>query len=399
VDIVQDGPVIATHPRGYGPHPQVLDPRHYLDTLQRRPAALDHANVFRHGQLPAVFDELRRDLGRQHGSRRGVKHYVRVLHLLLDHPLDTVQQAVETSRGAAGLDVEALLLRVRRQQATAATTPLDLSDRAEAVRDVRVPLPDVQKFNQLLSSKEIKHDRSEPPATQEQSQTTPPAGDECRVRGPGPRGSGGQRELARAANMLKARIKQANFPAAKDFDSYDFMAQPSLNKAQILARARGGWIDEHSNICLIGHSGTGKTPLALALGLAACRQGRRVRFFTAAGLVNRLEEAQKPYQLDRLLEQVQRAELLICDELGSLSFNRTGAELLFQVFAERYERRSLLVTSNLPFGAWVQVFQGERMRAALLDRLTHRCPILEMNGESYRFRESMKAKKAAKASK
>jgi len=204
---------------------------------------------------------------------------------------------------------------------------------------------------------------------------------------------------ARAANMLKARIKQANFPAAKDFDSYDFTAQPSLNKAQILELARGGWIDEHSNICLIGHSGTGKTHLAIALGLAACRQGRRVRFFTAAGLVNRLEEAQKQYQLDRLLEQLNRAELLICDELGYLSFSRTGAELLFQVFAERYERRSLLVTSNLPFGEWVQVFQGERMTAALLDRLTHRCHIFEMNGESYRFRESMKAKKAAKASK
>jgi DNA replication protein DnaC len=135
------------------------------------------------------------------------------------------------------------------------------------------------------------------------------------------------------------------------------------------------------------------------LGLAACRQGRRVRFFTAAGLVNRLEEAQKQYQLDRLLEQLNRAELLICDELGYLSFSRTGAELLFGVFAERYERRSLLVTSNLPFGEWVQVFQGERMTAALLDRLTHRCHIFEMNGESYRFRESMKAKKAAKASK
>jgi DNA replication protein DnaC len=100
----------------------------------------------------------------------------------------------------------------------------------------------------------------------------------------------------------------------------------------------------------IGHSGTGKTHLAIALGLAACRQGRRVRFFTAAGLVNRLEEAQKQYQLDRLLEQLNRAELLICDELGYLSFSRTGAELLFQVFAERYGRRSLLVTSNLPFG-------------------------------------------------
>jgi DNA replication protein DnaC len=201
---------------------------------------------------------------------------------------------------------------------------------------------------------------------------------------------------ARTANVLKARIKQADFPAAKDFDSYNFTAQPSLNKAKVLELARGEWIQAHDNVCLIGHSGTGKTHLAIALGLAACRQGWRVRCFTAAGLVNRLEEAQKQYQLDRFMEQLHRADVLICDELGYLSFSRAGAELLFQVFAERYERRSLLVTSNLPFAEWVQVFQGERMTAALLDRLTHRCHIFEMNGESYRFRESMKAKKVAK---
>src|SRR5260370_37253725 len=204
---------------------------------------------------------------------------------------------------------------------------------------------------------------------------------------------------ARAASVLKARIKKASFPAVKDFDSYDFTAQPSLPKLKVLELAGGEWIMERSNICLVGNSGTGKTHLAIALGLAACRQGRRVRFFTAAGLVNRLEEAQKQYQLDRFLEQLHRAEVLICDELGYLSLSRTGAELLFQVFADRYERRSLLITSNLPFGDWVQIFQGERMTAALLDRLTHRCHIFEMNCESYRFRESMKAKKAAKVSK
>jgi DNA replication protein DnaC len=204
---------------------------------------------------------------------------------------------------------------------------------------------------------------------------------------------------ARAANVLKARIKQASFPAIKDFDSYDFTAQPSLPKPKVLELASSDWIDQHYNICFVGHSGTGKTHLAVALGLAACRHGQRVRFFTAAGLVNRLEEAQKQYQLDRFLEQLHRADVLICDELGYLSFSRVGAELLFQVFTERYERKSLLVTSNLPFGDWVQVFQGERMTAALLDRLTHRCHIFEMNGESYRFRESMKAKKGAKTSK
>lgn len=185
----------------------------------------------------------------------------------------------------------------------------------------------------------------------------------------------------------------------KDLDSYDFAAMPSVSKPKILELARGEWIEQHLNVILVGAPGTGKTHLAIGLGLAACRQGRRVRFFTAANLVQRLEEAQKQYQLERFLGQLDKTDLLVCDELGYLSFSRAGAELLFQVFADRYERRSLLLTSNLAFSDWGQVFQGERMTAALLDRLTHRCHIFEMNGESYRFRESMKAKKPKAAAK
>jgi DNA replication protein DnaC len=204
---------------------------------------------------------------------------------------------------------------------------------------------------------------------------------------------------ARAANALAHRIHAAAFPVAKDFDTYDFSALPGLPKQRVLELARGEWLEQRYNCCLIGNAGTGKTHLATALGLAACRQGKRVRFFTAAGLVTQLEEAQQQHRLDRFLGQLDRADLLICDELGYLSFSRAGAELLFQVFAERYERRSLLITSNLAFGEWGSVFQGERMTAALLDRLTHRCHIFEMNGESYRFRESMKAKKDKDAKK
>ncbi len=202
---------------------------------------------------------------------------------------------------------------------------------------------------------------------------------------------------ARSANALIQRIKNADFPVAKDFDTYDFTALPGLSKHKLLDLARGEWIDQHFNICFIGNAGTGKTHLATALGLAACRQGRRVRFFTAATLVQRLEQAHKQSSLDRFLTQLDRVDLLICDELGYLSFSRTGAELLFQVFADRYERKSLLITSNLAFGEWGQIFQGERMTAALLDRLTHRCHIFEMNGESFRFRESMKTKKGKPA--
>ena len=201
---------------------------------------------------------------------------------------------------------------------------------------------------------------------------------------------------ARGANAVRARIRQADFPVHKDLDTFDFTAVPSLNKPKVLELLRGEWLGQCANACFLCSPGTGKTHLAIALGLAACRLGKRVRFYTAAALVTRLEEAQKQYQLDRVLGQLDRADLLICDELGYLSFSRAGAELLFQVFADRYERKSLLVTSNLAFSDWGQVFQGERMTAALLDRLTHRCHIFEMNGESYRFRESMTSKKGKK---
>jgi len=201
----------------------------------------------------------------------------------------------------------------------------------------------------------------------------------------------------RSANALTARIKSAGFPVLKDLETYDFSAMPSVPKAKIVELARGQWIEEKFNLCLLGNAGTGKTHLAIALGQAACRAGQRVRFFTAAALVNALEEAQKQYRLDRLLGQLDKIEVLIIDELGYLSFSRAGAELLFQIFAERYERASILVTSNLAFSDWGSIFQGERMTAALLDRFTHRCHIFEINGESYRFRESAKAAKERKA--
>jgi DNA replication protein DnaC len=200
----------------------------------------------------------------------------------------------------------------------------------------------------------------------------------------------------RSANALAARIKTAGFPVMKDLETYDFSAMPSLSKQKILELARGQWIDQNTNACFIGNAGTGKTHLSVALGQAACRVGKRVRFFTAATLVNQLEEAQKQYRLERMMAALEKLDLLIVDELGYLSFSRAGAELLFQVFAERYERGSILITSNLPFSEWGQIFQGERMTAALLDRFTHRCHIFEMNGESYRFRESSKQAKQKK---
>jgi DNA replication protein DnaC len=140
---------------------------------------------------------------------------------------------------------------------------------------------------------------------------------------------------ARAANAVQTRLRQAGFPVPKDVDTFDVTAVPALQKPKVLELARGEWLTQRANACFLGSPGTGKTHLAIALGLAACRLGKRVRFCTAQALVTRLEEAQKPYQRDRVLGQLDRTDLLIGDELGYLSFRRAGAELLVQVFADR----------------------------------------------------------------
>jgi DNA replication protein DnaC len=183
----------------------------------------------------------------------------------------------------------------------------------------------------------------------------------------------------------------------KELADFDFALAPTVNKPKVLELSRGDWIERHETACLLGNSGTGKTHLAIAIGMCAARAGKRVKFTTAATLANQLEEAQKQYRLERMLKHLERVDLLIIDELGYLSFSRTAAELLFRVFADRYERASILVTSNLPFDEWASVFQGERMTAALLDRFTHRCTIVEMTGESYRFRESSKSARKSSA--
>jgi DNA replication protein DnaC len=200
-----------------------------------------------------------------------------------------------------------------------------------------------------------------------------------------------------AANAIATRIRNAEFPVRKDFDTDDFTALPHLSKPKIRELARCEWIEHKDHWCLVGSPGTGKTHGAVGLGLAACRAGLRVRFFTAAELVSQREKEPKQYTLDRFLGQLERADLLICDELGYVTLSRGGVELLFRVFGDRYERASMLVTRNLPFSEWNQIFQGERRTAALWDRLTHHCHSFEMNGESYRFRESMKSKKSRKS--
>lgn len=197
-----------------------------------------------------------------------------------------------------------------------------------------------------------------------------------------------QEVLQREENGARLRIQRARFPLIKTLDGFDFSALPSLDKQRVLQLAQGEFLREAAAVVCVGNAGTGKTHIAVALGVALCRRGFRVRFFTAAGLVNELLEARKEGRLGRLLKGLSRFDLVILDELGYIPFDEAGAQLLFNFCAERYERASLLATTNLEFGQWVKVFGDEALTGALLDRLTHRCHILLMNGESYRFRQS-----------
>jgi DNA replication protein DnaC len=194
--------------------------------------------------------------------------------------------------------------------------------------------------------------------------------------------------LERERRLVERRIRQARFPAVKSLDSFDFAAIPSLNRMLVLELARGAYVERRENVIALGNSGTGKTHVALGLGLAACQKGFPVGFTTAAALVHELLEARDERRLLRLHKQLAGHKLLIVDELGYVPLSTTGAELLFEVFSRRYERGSILVTGNLPFDEWTSVFGSERLTGALLDRLTHHVHILEMNGDSYRLKAS-----------
>ena len=206
-----------------------------------------------------------------------------------------------------------------------------------------------------------------------------------------------ERELLdRERRAADRRLKSARLPVMKTVDTFDFAAQPSVNETLVRELLRGEYITQRHNVLIVGNSGTGKSHLATALAFAACAQGRKVRFWTVTQLVRQLLETREERSLQRLLTHLERHHLLVLDELGYVPFSKAGAELLFEVVSRAYERMSLIVTTNLPFEEWTEVFGSERLTGALLDRLTHRVHILEANGESYRLKEAKKHRRRSR---
>ena len=192
----------------------------------------------------------------------------------------------------------------------------------------------------------------------------------------------------RGQRRAERRLQEARFPHRKRLEDFNF-EQSLVNPAPLHQLAKGEYIARAENVILIGDSGTGKSHLATALGIAACQQGRRVRFSTVAGLVNELQEAQDGHQLSRVVRRYAGIELLVLDELGYVQTSETGAELLFQVLAERNEVASLVVTTNLPFGEWTRIFTDARLCKAVVDRLTFGAHIIETGSDSWRLRRSL----------
>lgn len=195
----------------------------------------------------------------------------------------------------------------------------------------------------------------------------------------------------RRERAIRRRIGDAHFPRLKTLDSFDFEAQPSVDRDEVLELARTNFVDERANVVLMGEVGTGKTHLAIALGMACCQRGWRVRFTTAAELTNMLVESKSAAQLSRRLDQMARYDVVVLDELGYVPFDKLGADLLFSFITKVYERRSLIVTTNLPFARWTEVFHDATAAAAVIDRIVHHATILKTEGKSYRLRDAEQA--------
>jgi DNA replication protein DnaC len=203
--------------------------------------------------------------------------------------------------------------------------------------------------------------------------------------------------LERERRAAARRLKAARFPTPKGLDGFDFTAAPTVNKPLVLELMRCEYIGRRENVILMGGSGTGKTHLATALASEACARGKRVRFFRVTELATLLLEAREERQLTRLRSQLRKVDLLVLDELGYVPASQVGAELLFDVISTAYERSSVIVTTNLPFESWTEVLVSERLTGATLDRLTHRCTIVETGQESYRLREARRRRRRGAA--
>lgn len=393
VDIYANHLLIASPPRLYGEKRESFVLDHYLDTLLLKPGALEYARPYKGANLPPVYNKYLAALKEHHA--RAQKEFVKILLLHRQCGWDVLDLCPGgglppgcLSRRRSQAHCEAPerkipghpLLDHTHQNQPAGADQIQPAFRRGAPLNASTDLL-LQNYLKRLKLPTVA--RNYRALAREAAEKNCPYEEYlCSLLE--------QEVLTREEHMRQVRIRRANFPVLKTLEGFDFTAIPSLNKQKVLSLSQGEYIKQKENVILIGNSGTGKTHLAIALALCACRQGYRARFYTAPGLVTELLAASREYRLPHFEKQWLKQDLIVVDELGYVPYTPEGAQMFFRVIAGRYERGSVIITSNLEFPEWTQVLGEEKLTAALLDRLTHRCHILVMNGESYRFRESLK---------
>ena len=407
VRFVHEDRLVARHPRCWGREQFRFDPVHYLALLERKPGGFDFARPLENWDLPECFGVLRRRLEAADPSGHGTRTFIRVLRLLETVSLSRLTDAVDYALDIGVLDPESIRVILDYR----ADRPVDLfSPRRPAApgrrpgrghRPVGLPGPadggGAMTKTETKSTVLLKHHLK--------ALRLPTVLAECeKVAGRCAAENADHLSfllqlcelelIERERKAAERRLKAARFPATKTLDGFDFTARPSLNKPLVLDLVRGDYLDRRENILLVGPSGTGKTHLALALAIAACGQGRRVRFWRVTELITTLREAEEDRQLVRLRGQLAKLDLLVLDEFGYVPASKAGAELLFDVIATAYERTSVILTTNLPFENWTEVLGNERLTGAALDRLTHRSQILETSGESYRLQDAKRRRRS-----
>ncbi len=405
VRLVYEDRLVARHRRCWERERTFFEPIHYLALLERKPGGFDYARPLENWQLPECFPLLRRRLEAA-DERSGTRSYIRVLRLLEKFSLPQLTGAVEYALDIDVIDPDSIRTIVEHR----AERPVELFslDGRPWLQAVRVETTDVSSYQALLGGG-VAMNKTETKSTvllkhHLKALKLPTMHAECeKIAARAAQDNADHLAfllqlcelelIERERKAAERRLKAARFPAHKLLDEFDFAARPSVNKPLMLELVKGEYLDKRENILLVGPSGTGKSHLATALGMAACAQGRKVRFFRVTELITLLLEAKEERQLLRLRQQLGKLDLLILDELGYVPASKAGAELLFDVIATAYERNSLIVTTNLPFENWTEVLGSERLTGAALDRLTHRCHILETKGESYRLQDAKRRRR------
>ena len=401
VEISSGTELVASHPRDWGAEHTTYDPRHYLALLERKPGAFDFARPLEQWDLPLCFRLLRRRLEADLGSK-GTREFIKVLRLMERATLHQLTGAVEVALriGATSADAVALILYHRCRAAgrpvqprrapapeVRPARPARPHQLRGADRDRSMTMKTLETKSLVLLRHHLKALRLPTIGAEAEKVAVQAAADNqdhlsyllqlCELE-----------LLEREKRAAERRLKAARFPTTKTLESFDFTARPSVNKRLVAELARCEYIDQRENVLLVGNPGTGKSHLATALAAEACARGYKVRFYRATELVTTLIEARDERSFLRLKTQLAKLDLLVLDELGYVPASKVGAELLFDVISTAYERTSMIVTTNLPFESWTEVLGSERLTGATLDRLTHRCRIIETKGESYRLHDA-----------